>query len=405
MGTNVKIPYRSFTVANGRFFFFDHAINTLVEKNNNGDILFTYPTIDVIGNEVISTAYDGVNFWTLQLGTVSTIFVVKAWQIDKFFCIKKTELFFENIDSSYDYNFTAMAVEHFSSTLTSGISVGDSSVYIDTHIDFEECSFYRLYIGPNSHGVYEDATVTGTLHDGLLGTDCSILNEFDSGTNVSLVNCLWLFNSYVETPDIGTLFRYDVVENNIDYLYQGYEIANISASTFYEEECVKYITFIKNNTLKFFDIEDKVVSKSLLTDNLSSDGSIIYPVKDIEIFGGTLYRLQNKFCYYGINYSYSTNNYQCSPMRSFIDSITLNIHPTIVPSDGMSTAELKAVVSDQYSDPSKFKTVYFSDNDYEFGYITMFEVLTGDDGTCLSYYQSGTSPKTVTITAFVTQFD
>ena len=403
MSTNVKIPYESFTMSDRNFFFFNHSSNILVAKNSKGDITFTYPTLEVIGNEVISTAYDGVNFWTLQFDGMN--FVIKAWQIDNFFCIQKHKITINSFDRPYDYNITSMSVEYFATTLVSGVCSGESNIFIDCCVDFDECSFYKMSIGPNLDGIYESTTVTGICSDGSFGMNCELINNFDIGTNVSLVNCLWLFNSYVETPNSGELIRYDVVENNMDYSYYGNEMYNINASTFYREGSKKYITFIKGSTLRFFDVDYKIIDKSLFIDNISSNGTVIYPVKDLEITHGTVYRLQSEVNYYGVDHYYSTNNYQCSPIRSFIDSITLNIYPNIIPSDGMSSSKLKAVVKDQYSEPSKFKTVYFTDSDDEYGYITAFQVMTMDDGTCLSHYRSGVSPKIVTITAIVTQFD
>jgi len=404
---NIKLPNYSFTVVDGYFFYFSHSNNMLVKKNSSGDTAFTYPIIDNFGKEAISTEYDGVNFWTLQEDTVSGNFIVKMWRIENELCWKKHEVAFNAVEDLHTYNLTSCSVEHFCTTLASGISEEDYKVYINKSLDYESYEDYEaiMTVGPNSDGVYETNTVSGVLCDGSVGLELHMLNSFDEGTNISFVTKLWMFDNYSALAGNGTLFSYNLLENYIDYYFVDSDITDIVASTFYETYDKKYIAFVRGTALKFFDIDEKRVDKSLILDNINSAGSTIYPIKDIEISDGTLYRIQNKTTYYGTDYSHSTYNYQCSPIRPFVDSITLGIYPKIIPSDGVSISELTIVVKDQYSEPSKFKTVYINDDDDEYGYITIPEILTGSDGSCLSYYRSGTSPKTVNIIAMVTQFD
>jgi len=401
---NIKLTKSSFTVVDGFFFYFNNTNNLLIKKNSSGGVIFTYPIIDYLASEVISTEYDGINFWTLQEGSVSGNFVVKMWRIENFLCLKKDEIEFNFVDDAHTHNLTALSVEHCCTTLVSGVSEGASELYIDKIISEEDYEAVVI-IGPNSADEYDISTVSGVNSDGSLGLNLYTRLYFDEGTPVSLITDLWLFDSYSSIEGHGTLFRYNILEDYINYYFVDGGIDVIGASTFYSTGAVDYVSFISGTSLKFFNVTTKTIDKSLTIDNTNAAGSVIYPITDIAIFDGTLYRLQKNTSYYGADYSHSTYNYQCSPVRSFVDSITLGIYPKIIPSDGMSVSELSVVVKDQYSEPSQFKTVYVTDDDDEYGYITTPETMTWEDGTCLSYYMSGTSPKTVTITTMVTQFN
>ena len=139
-------------------------------------------------------------------------------------------------------------------------------------------------------------------------------------------------------------------------------------------------------------------------DNLKANGSTIFDVYDLVISDGSVYRLQSESCYYGVDYAWATYNYQLSPLRNFIDSITLGVWPDILPSTGLNTAEVTAIVKDQYSEPIAFTMVTFTDDD-AVGFMTLSSSATNINGVAISYYQSGISTGTVTITASVTQID
>jgi len=398
---NIKLTGYSFTIVDGYFFYFNNDNNLLLKKNSSGHTVFTYPILDSLGNDVISTEYDGINFWTLQSGDSDMEFIVKMWRIENYLCLKINEIVFD------DYELTSLSVEYCSTTLSSGLAEGASVVHINKAMVIDPYNDYEavMVVGPDSVGGYETNTVSGVNADGTLGLNMYTLKCFEEGTPVSLITNLWIFDNYSAIDDSGTLFRYNLLEAYIDYYFVEESIAEVHASTFYSTYADNYIVFIEGTSLKFFNTSTKLVDKSLFIDNINSAGSIVYSIKDIEIYNGTLFRLQDKVSYYGVDSSYSTYNYQCSPIRSFIDSITIEIYPKILPSDGVSTAELSIIVKDQYSEPSKFKTVVITDDDDEYGYVTISEIMTGDDGACLSYYRAGTSPKTVTIFTLVSQFD
>jgi hypothetical protein len=403
-GQNIKIPYPSFTIKDGYFFFFNHVNNILYQKNSSGDVTFTYPLLTSLENmPVLSTHYDGTSFWTIQSTSTSNNRVIRRWRLEDFFCKAIEEVSLDSTTTDYYYDIESMSVEAYPSVLASGIGKGNSKIYIDGYMD-KISSGSRLTIGPNNSGYYEDVTVTGVLNNGSVGLDFYTFKDFEAGTNVSIVDNIWLFNDYDHKTLQGTLCRYNMVNDSIDYSLSDDDLSNVDASTFYITPSGNYILFVLGTSLRFFNIETKTFDRTLFMDNSTTSNSTI-AIKEIEINGDTLFRLQGGFTYYGTYYNPSNYHYQCSPMRSFVDSITMDVYPKIMPSDGMSVVGVNAIVQDQYSEPAQGKIVRFSDDDDQYGFMTISEPLTNNQGLAKSYYKSGTSPKTVTITAYTTQYD
>lgn len=143
-------------------------------------------------------------------------------------------------------------------------------------------------------------------------------------------------------------------------------------------------------------------------DNVRSDQSTQITVYDLSAADNSLYRLQNEGTYYGTNNSWSTYNYQVTPIRPFIDFITVGADPVILPANGKNTAVITALVNDQYGNPSNNKPVVFTD-DNEVGFMTTSLVYTGDDyynpGKAEAAYKAGTDITPVFIQATVTQYN
>jgi hypothetical protein len=108
--------------------------------------------------------------------------------------------------------------------------------------------------------------------------------------------------------------------------------------------------------------------------------------------------------YYGTDYSLSTYNYQCTPIRSFIDSVSMEVYPKILPSNGTSISTVKTAMQDQYGEPAQYKAAHLSDDD-DYGYLTIDTPLTNLEGVATSYYRAGLEVRQVTITALATQYD
>ncbi len=402
---NIKIPYPSFSMAEGNFFFFNHTNDMIYKKNTKGDIIFTYALDGTLGSkQVKSTQYDGTHFWTLQEGDSSLDRVIKKWRLESFVYKTIDTVYLDSATTDYNYEIESFVNESYQTTLSSGVSIGDSQLSISSKTQFVEPGTV-LTLGPNDTGLYEEVTVTGTLDGNTYGLDFFVSHAHEEDEPVVFTNYLWLFNNYNHKISQGTLSKFSMKDNVIISNTENDDFDNMDASTFYYTATTQYILFVLGTTLKFLNIDTGLVTKSMIMDNIRTNNTTINDVREIEVVDGTLYRLQNYVTYYGSDNSLSTYNYQCSPLRSFIDSVTMGTYPKIVPSDGVSLVNATAIVQDQYSEPSVYKTVWFYDDDDEYGYMTIGDPLTDYVGVARSYYRAGLSPQSVVIAAFITQYD
>lgn len=143
-------------------------------------------------------------------------------------------------------------------------------------------------------------------------------------------------------------------------------------------------------------------------DNIRANGSTIIPVYDLSYSDGNLYRLQDEGTYYGVDNDWGTQyNYVASPVRSFIDAITIEAYPTILPADGRNISTINCVVLDQFSNGAIDKPITFTDND-AYGYVTINPKNTDNifgTGQAITYYRAGVDVHAVTIQGTVTQYD
>jgi len=143
-------------------------------------------------------------------------------------------------------------------------------------------------------------------------------------------------------------------------------------------------------------------------DNIRANQIDIIPVYDVAVQNRTLYRLQDEGTYYGVNNDWGSQyNYQVTPLRSFLDSITVTAYPVILPANGRNIAEVDAVVLDQYGNGVIFKPVTWTDTDAH-GYTTINPAYTDiffGTGKAVTYYRAGLVPHTVTVEGTATQYD
>lgn len=156
-----------------------------------------------------------------------------------------------------------------------------------------------------------------------------------------------------------------------------------------------------------YPVNSSVYYGTMAMDNVKNNQSTVIPIYDIDIDGDNLYRLQMAATYYGTDYTWTTYNYQISPIRSFIDFITVDAVSHILPATGRNTTVVTSVTLDQYGQGVVNKPVTFKDDD-PIGFITTKEVYTDifyNTGKANTGYTSGTALRVVTIDASVTQMD
>jgi len=146
----------------------------------------------------------------------------------------------------------------------------------------------------------------------------------------------------------------------------------------------------------------------MVMDNIRINESTIIPITDIAYSTGNLYRLQDEGTYYGTDNDWGSQyNYVCSPVRSFIDAITIEAIPIILPANGRNVATINCVVLDQFANGAMDVPIFFTDND-DYGYVTINPQYTDyiyGTGAAITYYRAGVDIHTVTVQGTVTQYD
>jgi len=401
---NIKFSRKNIAIQDGYYYYFDERNDTLYKKVSNGKTAFTYPLEPPLGTkQVESLNYDGYYFWTLQEGTTSEDVVVKKWKIENFICILADTFDFIH-DSSNKYDCPSFSLEYYNTTLSYELPSHSTELTVSTFGDKIE-SGTVLTLGPNAANQYEDVTVTGTLGvNGRFGLDFYTSHSYNSGTPIYFSKNLWLVNHFIYTSTGGALYKINLPNKHQEYVLEDSDLELAEASCFYNTVDNQYILFPVGNVLRFFNINTLVVEKSMLMDNIRTNQSTIIPIYALKVVDGSLYRLQEEATYFSQNNSFSSYNYQLSPLRPFVDSVTIDVAPKILPSNGMNIADVVAVARDQFDDPIQIKPMLFWDTDST-GFMTIINTYTNLYGVARSYYNAGVIPSTVTIAAKVTQYD
>jgi hypothetical protein len=224
----------------------------------------------------------------------------------------------------------------YNNTLTSGIF---NSTYIYKAVDETITDYQLLSSGVlNNYAlrvVKSDNDVEfyyKTVVSGVLDPDWQYYNH----ESISLLNCrLWLGLLTLGVPVSDAVFD--------DLVYNSGKIA--------------YFT----DDIPYYGI--------MGMDNIRVDQITIIPIYNVAIRNRTLYRLQDEATYYGTNNDWGAYyNYQVSPIRSFLDSISISASPVILPANGYNITEITSVVTDQYGEGVLYKPVFLTDDDVD-GYI------------------------------------
>lgn len=401
---NIRFPRSHMSIKDGYFYYFDERNGTLVRKTCDGTLAFIWPIEGSLGtNQVKSVEYDGNFFWTLQQGTEETDSVIKKWVVDNYVCkLSDTITLSHTVDDNFSCD--SFSLEYYTTTLAAEVPIKSSQLTIKNYYD-KITSGTVLTLGPNNYGVYEDVTVTGTLGSSdTFGLDFYTFNEFPADAPINFAKSIWLINDYYHTQETGALYEFSLVSNRVINVIQDDDFDYVTASCFYNNGENQYILYVFGNSIRFYNILNKSNEKSMFIDNLKSDQATTVTIYEIKVADDTIYRLQGEASYYGTDYDWDSYNYQVSTFRPFVDSMSMDVSPKILPSNGLSLAEITISVRDQYNDPLQFKPVLVEDDDPN-GYITTTEVYTNLYGVATTYYRAGLVPAVVTIGSLATQYD
>jgi len=403
---NIKFRKQNLVMADGYFYNIDDNLDALVMKTDDGTYAFTYPLDTAITSQVLSLEHDGYNFWSLE--QLSNGVVIRRWYINNYVC--KLRNTFSFINSGTDtFSSEAMTIEHYHLTFTANESAGSASLSISDGSKMQ--SGYTVVLGPNRFGQLQEATVNSAGAD-FVNINGTTLYDFESGDPVSFYKNIWLFNNYYgNDPSTGALYKINAYTGAIISKTQDSSYKDIGAATFYTTPSSVFgsvahsIAYVKGTNTVFLDPEDLNHSHGAMTmDNVESDLATVIPIFDISMFGTNVYRLQLKATYYGqtSDFAYGPYNYQLSTLNKFITSISLRSEPAILPANGTNTADITAIVKDQFNLPIVGKLVYFTADDPD-GAILSSPVNTDALGIAHTVYRAGISAREVRVTATAQQ--
>jgi hypothetical protein len=255
--------------------------------------------------------------------------------------------------------------------------------------------------------------VTG-VSGSYLFLDSPLQYSYGADDDVKFYNNLWVFNNYYgQDLNSGGLFKFNAHTGGWLADWEDSEYDNITACTFArvngpEPSTVDALIYVKGVNAVYVNVNNLSNYATMVMDNLRINGTTIISIYDIAIQGTTLYRLQDEGTYYGTDNDWGAQyNYVVSPIRRFVNVISVGAYPVILPANGYNFLEVTAIVNDQYGAGAVGKPVFFTDTD-SVGYITINPAYTETffgTGKAITYYRAGVDVQTVTIEGTATQFD
>lgn len=401
---NIQFIKKTMTSVDGYFYMFDEDLDMLLEKTADGTTAFSYPMDTVITNDILSTEYDGVNFWTLEVGDTSgEDMVIRRWFIDNYVC-KLEDTFNLNGSSSHLYISNAFSVEHYHTTITGSHFIGETVIGIETGYSSKLISGISVTLGPNTNGLSETINVFTSV-DGSVTLEDPITNNYALDDPIQFYNNIWLFNNSngIDTTN-GALYKLNAYTGSYITRYAGGAYKDVTSTTFSNIDCfsaygaVDALLYVKGANILFVDIDTVGIYLnyygSMVIDNIS--GQTVQGVWDLAVSDSNVYRLQT----IGTGY-----NYVLSTLNSIVSSIALEASPAIITANEVSSSTITANVKDQFFQPVQARLVTFlyipgSDT----GHLTGANPANTDtNGVATIVYVSGNTAKQVVISATVDQ--
>jgi len=401
MSINVNLKYKNMTVVDGYFVTFDHGLDMIYKVTSDGSHAFSYPLDNVLGNYVHSVEWDGVNLWTLQDAGTDSI-VIKRWLIEDYVCKLKDE-FTYLADTTNKYSSQAFTVEHYHTTLVSGVSAGSTTLYVPDGYENYITTGNTVTIGPNAYGKSETINVFNTA-SGIIELDSPVSYDYQIGNDVQFYTNLWVFNDYSGTAaNVGALYKFNAYSGSYITKYQDAVYKSVKAATFYKTDVfssygpVESLVFAKASNLLYIDVNSPQLDYfgTMIMDNVV--GNTLSPVEDMAIYDKNIYRLEV------IN---NGNNCELSVLVPMVYSIAVQVSPGLLPANGNSTAYVNTSVKDQFFQPLPGKLVSFSlggsigDKGQIIG---PNPATTNSDGVATTIYKSGNEAGQVSVVASVDQ--
>ena len=179
-----------------------------------------------------------------------------------------------------------------------------------------------------------------------------------------------------------------------------------------------YLLIARGSSLLFFNVSTMVIDRSMTMNNIKVDTINVWSIFSMVALGVepniVIYRLQNGTTYKNAQLNLtdeawnSNRNYEKQFLRRIVSSISVVADPSIIPADGNSTSNIRAILRDQYNAlVPQGKTVTWSDNSGGIGGgggqgLFNTQSVTDSFGTARNTYKSGVVESDVVIVAAVT---
>lgn len=448
---NIRVSDPNFTTDGNNFYCLLNTAQTLQAKSADGTVAFSYPLDTTIDNTVISLSWDGVYFWSLESKTGGMI--IRKWAIDAYLLKLITKFEFTN-DSTHTYSPNDMAVERYEFTVGDNNNGSGGYTYGMTDINISDTSvispgdvltFVRRRTPTHSRyssSYVETATVQTVVDSDTVRLTAAMSGDpygdgkgfrgpsasYNSSTEpvppdlVYVTKHLWVINQYAPA-DTSTSAVYKINSTSGGHItqYTGTQYSNVKGACFYTNYNTsgvfpwvynttinsddRFLLFVNSSALLFYNVSSLSVEKSLNLDVTKANGVDVWDVYDLTVLGHgsstTLLRLQSGTTYGDpeADESWSAYNYEKTLLARVVDAISVTVEPSVLPSDGVSTASVTAYVTDQYGQPVQGKTVSWADDGG--GSLSPTTSTTDAFGRATTTYTAGTTEEDVKITATV----
>lgn len=401
--------------------------SSLLIKNINGDIIYTYPASIPLTSPVLSLVYTGFYFWTLQnlvVGSLVNGSVIRKWEIDEqnnILMQLKSKSFY-NSTNTYN-NFSTLVCEHYNMKLIEDFTSGQSYIKVRFPEDYLPTqkiqSGSKIKIGPNNLGQYYDGLVNYTQYYNHPSQGyCTIHFQtitpfsFQEGNNAFLEYALWVTNNKSIYDNKGSLTKihpesFDDTEELTSGIFK-----NVECSCFFTVDNIPRINSYNRTNCLFLKINHCVFVWNLddlayIETSFMIDGNHFDYNKQIPSYGLSLrhnpdslddhpqfYILQQHYrasevSYYEFQYGYNLIIKKLDPYPCFIN---LSMQPMILTSSGLSN--LKCQLLDQYNFPiqaghyTHWATDGFGDLLGWPGYPDVANIPTDSNGIARNRYQA-----------------
>jgi len=415
MTDNLNFRKPHMVVVDGYFYMYDDDTDMLLQKTDDGVTAFSYP-FDTLQSETMkSIEHDGINFWSMRVGSAADTLVIERARIENYICKVKDTLTLSNVGHKFDSD--TFTVEHYHCTVSGSYTSGNTIITVgdgETDLPGDLFSGMAVTIGPNSSGQTETIEVQHVSGNVVTISD-PLVNTYGNGTEFLFYNYIWLFNNAHGTDDsIGALYKLNAYSGSVLFQYPGGVYKNVLASTFAEIThfiefgTINSLMYVKASNLLFIDISSVLELPyygSMAMDTINQNEVDIIDVFDITVVGRNVYRLQEEATYYGNTGGWGTYNYQAATFNQLVSSLAMTATPNVIAANEISTSEIVARVRDQFLQPIVGRLVYFEVDSSSSGEIVSGQeiVNTDSNGEAVTNYRSGEDAELVKLIARVQQ--